>query len=679
MRIARVVWVAAVLAAAPLYALAQRGQRAASPPAVAAPTTPAAPAARALPGWPLYDRFCLACHGVRGDGAGPAAPWLDPPPRDLTAGRFKWTSTGDATAPARVDLAEVIRWGAPGTAMHGFGPSLDDAQVDALVDVVRALAGQTGEAPLPRLRYALKGFDRDGKRAQRERGAAVWKQLGCPACHGDGGRGDGPSAALLKDAAGAAHPPYDLTAGPVRRPRPDASADEVEGAILHSILWGVGGTAMPGFDGAVSLDDLMALAAHVATLGPATVEPVGDLTAAAIARDKRERRTEAGYRPGAPDDPDGALFGGVIALQGEPPAALGPAQASLSSRQCGRCHAKQVREWQGSIHAAAVSPGLIAQTAHLAGDDAESCRRCHAPLAEQQAELRPAQEGVAGADVYRKSPFFDGALYAEGLTCAACHVRGGVRHGPAARAPSLLTLPGYPLRELPVYERSDFCVGCHQLPGRIAVAGRPLLDTYREWLLGPYMKRGVQCQHCHMPNREHTWKGVHDPETFRQGIAVTAIAARTAGGTVSVRARVENVGAGHYLPTTPTPAAWLEIELVDGDGRIVAGAVARKRIGRHIRSTTEGWKELEDTRIAPGAALDLAQGWRAGRVAAATHARVRVRVRPDDYYEGVYERRLKNPKLSAADRARYQAALDRARSTPYVAYEELWPITAPPP
>ena len=67
------------------------------------------------------------------------------------------------------------------------------------------------------------------------------------------------------------------------------------------------------------------------------------------------------------------------------------------------------------------------------------------------------------------------------------------------------------------------------------------------------MPRGIQCQHCHMPNREHTWKGVHDPATFRQGIAVVAVAARTAGG-VTARARVTNVGAGHYLPTTPTPA-----------------------------------------------------------------------------------------------------------------------------
>ncbi len=679
-RVAPAVWVVVALAALPLYAVAQREPRPApTPPRAAAPPAPID--VRALPGWPLYDRFCLACHGARGDGDGPATPWLDPPPRDFTAGRFKWVSTGDASAPTRGDLADVIRWGAPGTAMHPFAASLDDGQVEALVDVVRAFAGQDLERG-GRGRYVLKHFDDAGKRTQRQRGAALWSQLGCAACHGPGGAGDGPAAATLKDAGGAAHPPYDLTAGPVRRPRPGDRDDDVEGAILHAILWGVGGTAMPGFEGAAPLDDLAALAAHVATLGPAPVAAsgaIGDLPAAAIARDRRERRSQAGYRPGAPDDPEGALFGGVVALQREVPAALGPAQASLSSRQCGRCHAKQLGEWQGSVHAAASSPGLYAQLGHFAGDDVESCQRCHAPLAEQQPSLRPAQEGVVSAtgaslSGYRTSPFFDPGLRDEGLTCAACHVRAGVRHGPPGRAPSLLALPGYPLRELAVYQRADFCVGCHQLPARIAVAGRPLLDTYREWLLGPYMRRGVQCQHCHMPNREHTWKGVHDPVTFRQGIAVTAIAGRGATGTVSVRARVENVGAGHYLPTTPTPAAWLEIELVDAAGQVVAGASARKRIGRHIRHDQTGWVELEDTRIPPGGAIELAQGWRSGRSAAATHARVRVRVRPDDYYEGLYQRSLRGKKLSASARALYQAALARARASPYVAYEELWPI-----
>ena len=32
----------------------------------------------------LYDKFCASCHGEKGDGNGPAAPKMDPKPRDFT-------------------------------------------------------------------------------------------------------------------------------------------------------------------------------------------------------------------------------------------------------------------------------------------------------------------------------------------------------------------------------------------------------------------------------------------------------------------------------------------------------------------------------------------------------------------------------------------------------------------
>lgn len=657
------------------------GQRAPRRPPSEPPPVPVAkpPDPQRLPGWGLYDRFCLACHGVRGDGAGPATPWLDPPPRDFTAGWFKWGGTGDAQAPAPSAIAEVIRWGAPGTAMHGFGASLDDAQIDQLVEVVRAFAGHApdGLDPLARGRYGVKIFLGAEKRAQLERGKALYGTLGCPQCHGPAGRGDGPSAAGLKNAAGADNPPYDLTASPVRRPREDDSLQEREAAILDAIAHGVGGTAMPGFHGSAPLDDLMAVAAYIAAIGPAvpasaagpfpggplglTPGDIGDLSPASIARDRTGRLATAGHRVSHAGDPDGVIFGGDVPLQSGPdaqlPAALGPVQAWLSSRQCGRCHAKQVREWTGSVHAAASSPGLIGQIIRFK-DPAEvrSCLRCHAPLAEQQ-----------------ETADKDAALQAEGLTCAACHVRGGVRHGPAVRAPSLLALPGYPLQELAVYERADFCIGCHQLPPRLAVAGRPLLDTYREWLLGPYMKRGIQCQHCHMPNREHTWKGVHDPETFRQGFDIAASARRLDGGIVSVRARMTNVGAGHYLPTTPTPAAWLELELLDQAGAVIPGTAASKRIGRELRFARGRFEEVEDTRIPPGQSLSLDKGWRGGRIGEATHLRVRVRVKPDDYYEGLYRRRLR-ARLDGVVRGLFDQALARAVGSEYVAYEEVFKV-----
>ena len=36
----------------------------------------------AAAGKPLYQRYCIGCHGPDGDGAGENAPWIDPKPRD---------------------------------------------------------------------------------------------------------------------------------------------------------------------------------------------------------------------------------------------------------------------------------------------------------------------------------------------------------------------------------------------------------------------------------------------------------------------------------------------------------------------------------------------------------------------------------------------------------------------
>jgi hypothetical protein len=219
-------------------------------------------------------------------------------------------------------------------------------------------------------------------------------------------------------------------------------------------------------------------------------------------------------------------------------------------------------------------------------------------------------------------------------------VRENERHGPPRLAGTgLLDLPGYPLEQMRYYERSDFCLACHQgVPANPQVARKPLLNTYREWLEGPYMKRGIQCQHCHMPNREHRF-----------------------------------VGAGHYLPTTPTPAAFLSVELVDAAGKAIDGARAEKRIGRHIEFGKKGWIEHEDTRIPPGESLELAGAWRDGRVARATGARVVLRVEPDEFYERFYRSALAGKQLPEK-KALYEKALAMTLESQYVAVRRVFPI-----
>ncbi len=591
---------------------------------------------RDLGGWALYDRFCLACHGERGDGRGPAAPFTTGQPHDLTSGTYKWRTTLHGRSATDDDLRRTIRYGAPGTSMPGF--ALDTPSVDALVEVVRAFA----PPPPPGPAAGIVTLGPPPPLAP-ERGAAVWTQR-CATCHGDRGTGDGLAASHL------ARAPYDLRRIDVHRPRPSDRPDDRRAAIAWSIATGISGTPMTGYAGTLPDADLWALADHVLSLRAATRANIDRsvLDDDAIDAD-RATTTTIGRWPASGDD--AIVFGTEVPAQGVPPASLAPAQASLSAQQCARCHAKQFREWTGSVHARAVSPGLVSQIDHtLPSDEAESCQRCHSPLAEQRT---------------------DAALRAEGITCAGCHVRGWTRHGPAALSPSLLATPGYPTRALAIYERADLCLACHQLPPRTAVAGKPLLNTYKEWLEGPYMRRGVQCQHCHMPNREHTFLGVHDPATFRQGYTLSASAHRDAG-TVTVRVTLANSGAGHHLPTTPTPAAWLRLELLDAAGVPIAGARAEHRIGRDLQYDGT-WTERADTRIPPGEAIVVARAWRAGRTGDALHARVTLEVHPDAYYEYLYATRLRGHQAPDARRLT-EDALRRARATHYVAEQRLIPI-----
>ncbi len=69
----------------------------------------------------LYRKHCVQCHGITGDGAGPAAALLAPYPRDFRRGTFKFKSTSIGSKPLKSDLVKVIEHGLPGTSMPAFG------------------------------------------------------------------------------------------------------------------------------------------------------------------------------------------------------------------------------------------------------------------------------------------------------------------------------------------------------------------------------------------------------------------------------------------------------------------------------------------------------------------------------------------------------------------------------
>jgi mono/diheme cytochrome c family protein len=76
----------------------------------------------------LYESNCAVCHGIQGDGNGPAAGMFLTRPRDFLAGIFKFRSTPSGSLPTDEDLFWTITHGLRWTGMIAR-PDLSKAEL----------------------------------------------------------------------------------------------------------------------------------------------------------------------------------------------------------------------------------------------------------------------------------------------------------------------------------------------------------------------------------------------------------------------------------------------------------------------------------------------------------------------------------------------------------------------
>jgi cytochrome c oxidase cbb3-type subunit I/II len=221
--------------------------------ATALPASAQRPAATPAKGEAIYTRECAMCHGVKGDGEGPGAHLLNPRPRNFELGVFKLRTTPSGQPPTDDDLFRVITQGLANTAMPAF-KELPEADRWALVAVVKKLA-DIKSAPRP---IAIPPEPAPTP-ALLQKGRQVYAALKCFNCHGDEGKGDGPSSLTLKDDAKRRIWAPDITRGSFK------SGSDPK-ALYARIATGIDGTPMPSYSSEAKPDEIWALVKYMMSI-----------------------------------------------------------------------------------------------------------------------------------------------------------------------------------------------------------------------------------------------------------------------------------------------------------------------------------------------------------------------------------------------------------------------------
>jgi len=348
-------------------------------------------------------------------------------------------------------------------------------------------------------------------------------------------------------------------------------------------------------------------------------------------------------------------------------------EKNMRPEACAQCHESQFNSWKNSQHSKAYSPGLAGQFAGMGHGAGNNCLRCHAPLAEQLyngekdmlhslSKLRQNPQGVnPQADLDSKQAKLP--LRHAGVTCAVCHVRNGNRFGPVRKGTQTLghlkgdAHGGFTARK--EFEQSGFCAECHQFPQSYAINGKPLENTVFEWQQSRFAQQGKQCQGCHMPDRKHEFKGIHDKTFTLSGLNIsTSIQQKTAQLSITS----ENIG--HAFPTYVTPKILIQASAFSEYQKVLK--TWRWEIVREV-FYNDGWKEKQDTRLQPGetrnyTAKNPPQGTKT--------IQFEIKVISDNFYKGVY-RSLLADSLQHDAKALIQRALLTANSNDYVLFSKL--------
>ncbi len=214
----------------------------------------------------VYNKYCVICHGAKGDGKGligiihrfekRGMVWTLYP-RDFTVGVFKFRTTPTGCLPTNDDLLKIVDVGIS----RAYMPSHKDISLKekkAVIAYIKTFSKRwEEEEPCESLPIKKPAFVGSAKSVAK--GKKLWKDMKCYECHGAEGKGDGPKSDKLKDDWGDPIMAFDFTSGATKM----GFAPE---NIYIAYTTGLDGSGMPSYEDSMNEEDRWHLVSYTLKL-----------------------------------------------------------------------------------------------------------------------------------------------------------------------------------------------------------------------------------------------------------------------------------------------------------------------------------------------------------------------------------------------------------------------------
>jgi len=350
---------------------------------------------------------------------------------------------------------------------------------------------------------------------------------------------------------------------------------------------------------------------------------------------------------------------------------------------CAACHPKKFIDWKNSKHAEAMSVGVMVQLQMLSSQalakhylNDKGCMHCHAPTKIQQQSL------INSFNTVDKNASKT-SIHQQGVICIACHVRDEHWFGPGilplkkSQTDDKLSTQNSLIHNSQshrAFQDSQFCANCHQFDiDGPSLEGKLIQNTYNEWQKSDFAKQGVSCQNCHMPNKQHLFKGIHDKNMVLSGLTITSKFIKNSDQ-IEAYLTIKNTNVGHHFPTYVTPRVILRGYQADAHGNILKNSLLEYEIMRAVSLDLSS--EYFDSRLAAG--QEHRFDYKLPYLADAEQLIFTIIVEPDYFYQhfftNILEEQTINVPMNSAIVNYLQSAKDKATISAYPLFSKSFSL-----